>query len=37
VKELKEQLTEREGELAAIKKSSKYTKLTEMEVEKKMF
>lgn len=37
VKDLKDQLGERENELLAIKKSSKYTRLTEMEIEKKQF
>lgn len=37
VKELRGLVDAREHEMLALKKSAKYTKLTEMEVERKMF
>lgn len=37
VKELRGLVDSREHEMLTLKKSAKYTKLTEMEVERKMF
>ncbi|CAD8104129.1 unnamed protein product [Paramecium primaurelia] len=36
IKELRQNLDQREQEILALKKSAKYTKLTEMEIERKM-